>query len=267
MQFNKNFSMKKNHSGFTLVELSITLVIIALIVGGVLAGQSIILSAKNMKGVQSINQLQTSVNAFKLRYNCLPGDCANAANYFPGAISGSGGGVIDGIYDVPTPPADSTFQNCSGLACVVFSFNTEVFSFNDHLARAGLLKLAPFDRTDTVTNLRPNVGWPTTISESIGLFGFSFNGENYIKVGGNSQWGPGVGTTVSLNQGYMTPFTARFIDEKIDDGSPRGGLIHNMTELSFPYTYTWTFTCSSATEYLNATDISSQCGLFIRNAF
>jgi prepilin-type N-terminal cleavage/methylation domain-containing protein len=63
--------MKK---GFTLIELSIVLVIIGLLTGGVLVGQSLIKAAKIKSFVQQIQQYDTSVSLFQSRYNSLPGD-------------------------------------------------------------------------------------------------------------------------------------------------------------------------------------------------
>jgi prepilin-type N-terminal cleavage/methylation domain-containing protein len=64
--------MKKK--GFTLVELSIVLVIIGLLVGGILVGQSLIESAKLSSFVSLIAKSDAAVNAFEAKFNGLPGD-------------------------------------------------------------------------------------------------------------------------------------------------------------------------------------------------
>lgn len=60
--------------GFTLIELSIVLVIIGLLVGGILVGQSLIDSAKISNFVSLISESDAAVNAFEAKYNGLPGD-------------------------------------------------------------------------------------------------------------------------------------------------------------------------------------------------
>jgi prepilin-type N-terminal cleavage/methylation domain-containing protein len=80
--------------GFTLIELSLTLVIIGLIVGGVLVGQELIKSATVRKQIAEWEQVSTAVNTFKGKYNCLPGDCLTANTFFPGSSNGDGNGSI-----------------------------------------------------------------------------------------------------------------------------------------------------------------------------
>jgi prepilin-type N-terminal cleavage/methylation domain-containing protein len=81
--------------GFTLLEISIVLVIIGLIIGGILAGKELIKAAEVRKTVAMIHEYDTAVNVFKMKYNCIPGDCAAAATLFSGAISGDGNGKIE----------------------------------------------------------------------------------------------------------------------------------------------------------------------------
>src|SRR5450432_676842 len=70
-------------SGFTLIELSIVLVIIGLIIGGVLVGQDLIKAAAIRATIQQIEGYNTSVHTFQTKYNAIPGDIsAQAASNF-----------------------------------------------------------------------------------------------------------------------------------------------------------------------------------------
>ena len=62
------------NKGFTLIELSIVLVIIGLIVGGVLVGQDLIKAAEIRATVSQVEGYNSAVNTFRLKYNGLPGD-------------------------------------------------------------------------------------------------------------------------------------------------------------------------------------------------
>jgi prepilin-type N-terminal cleavage/methylation domain-containing protein len=94
-------------SGFTLVELSIVLVIIGLIVGGIFVGQDLIHAATIRAQVSQIEKYNAAVNTFRLRFNCLPGDCpATQAISFgllarTGALGdGDGNGILTTPYGV-----------------------------------------------------------------------------------------------------------------------------------------------------------------------
>src|SRR5471030_1846214 len=58
-------------SGFTLVEIAIVLVIIGLLLGGVLKGQSLIDSAKVKNIIQQSNSLSAAVNAYQDKFHAL----------------------------------------------------------------------------------------------------------------------------------------------------------------------------------------------------
>ena len=85
--------MKRN--GFTLVELSIVLVIIGLLIGGILVAQSMIDTARAQKVVQELQQYQVMVNNFGTKYNSLPGD---ASVFTP---AGNNDGIIWNGIDSP----------------------------------------------------------------------------------------------------------------------------------------------------------------------
>jgi prepilin-type N-terminal cleavage/methylation domain-containing protein len=60
--------------GFTLVELSIVLVIVGLVIGGLLVGQSMIESAQINRFAKEVQTYDIAVSNFKSKYKQLPGD-------------------------------------------------------------------------------------------------------------------------------------------------------------------------------------------------
>ena len=60
--------------GFTLVEMSIVLVVIGLLIGGILVGQSLIESAKINRLVSNIGQYEVAVIQFYKKFKKYPGD-------------------------------------------------------------------------------------------------------------------------------------------------------------------------------------------------
>jgi prepilin-type N-terminal cleavage/methylation domain-containing protein len=77
--------MKK---GFTLVELSIVLVILGLLAGGVLAGQSLIRAAELRSVTTQLEQYSTAIYAFRDRYFAIPGDEEFARRAWHAVIDG-----------------------------------------------------------------------------------------------------------------------------------------------------------------------------------
>ena len=96
--------MKYVKHGFTLIELSVVLVIIGLIVGGVMVGQNLIEASKIRAQINQIEEIETQINTFKLKYNCLPGDCSSATSFFGATygantvVDGNDDGIIRSIY-------------------------------------------------------------------------------------------------------------------------------------------------------------------------
>ncbi len=100
--------MKKQQSGFTLVEIAIVLVIIGLLLGGVLKGQELINSAKVTGLSQDFTRVQTALYGYQSRYRAVPGDHPTAATAINGAQNATtptgviGNGQIDGLWDSVT---------------------------------------------------------------------------------------------------------------------------------------------------------------------
>ncbi len=77
-------------AGFTLIELSVVLVIIGLIVGGILVGRDLIEAATLRAVLSQQEQFKTATATFLNKYNCLSGDCLNASSLgFTGGPNGT----------------------------------------------------------------------------------------------------------------------------------------------------------------------------------
>ncbi len=96
--------MKKQQSGFTLVEIAIVLVIIGLLLGGVLKGQELINSAKVKNLANDFRTIPTFIYAYQDKFRALPGDDLGAVAHIGAAATpGNGDGRIDGAWNAAPP--------------------------------------------------------------------------------------------------------------------------------------------------------------------
>jgi prepilin-type N-terminal cleavage/methylation domain-containing protein len=89
--------------GFTLIEIAIVLVIVGLLVGGILQGQSLIESSRVKQAVRSMNSVSAAVFSYQDRYGALPGDDGPIGDLTARGASWAAviAGDNDGILEVP----------------------------------------------------------------------------------------------------------------------------------------------------------------------
>jgi prepilin-type N-terminal cleavage/methylation domain-containing protein len=126
--------MKK--SGFTLVELSIVLVIIGLLASGILVAQSLINAAEISSFVRQMQQYDIAVSNFKTTYKCLSGDCR--------AFGGDGDGLIE--------------QAASGQDD---AFTGEMAAFWNTLSALGMVKNKTIYSTNATSGIRAGMNVPS----------------------------------------------------------------------------------------------------------
>src|ERR1700753_1601448 len=80
--------------GFTLVEMSIVLVIIGLIIGGILKGQEVIASARQKATINQVNAVRSATSSYFDRYRALPGDDPSATSVDGTLAVGNGDGIV-----------------------------------------------------------------------------------------------------------------------------------------------------------------------------
>ncbi|MBI5006335.1 MAG: prepilin-type N-terminal cleavage/methylation domain-containing protein [Nitrosomonadales bacterium] len=96
--------MKRNQSGFTLIEIAIVLVIIGLLLGGVLKGQELINSARVKNLATDFKNIPVFIYGYQDKFRALPGDDGAAASHVANATAATtngtvSNGVIEGKWD------------------------------------------------------------------------------------------------------------------------------------------------------------------------
>lgn len=203
----------KTH-GFTLIELSIVLVIIGLLAGGILVGNDLIKAAEIRGTISQMEKFNTAAQTFKLKYNYLPGDIpVNEAGAF-------------GFFQLNT---------CPRCGNGIIDAPTESYIFWQHLSEAKLIEGAYGQNPNNP--LRPEDGLPTSTPAGYEkLFLPEAKIPNiFFYVWPTWRFSTTDGSPFDLrNNDYgihdITPIVAYTIDGKIDDGKPNTGKIINYTQ-------------------------------------
>jgi prepilin-type N-terminal cleavage/methylation domain-containing protein len=197
-------------AGFTLVELAIVIVLIGLIVAGILFGQDMVKAAELRAAVGQFEKLDTVVNVFRGKYNGIPGDVQNPANY----------GMI-------VPNTGSLLGNQALNATNPGEFNEEPAAFFAHLKTANLISegIAPTSAQLHAGAIVTNFVTYTPSSKlgrGAHLFVMSSSGNNYYLIDNATLSTNGV---VTYGNSAIAPILAYSMDSKLDDGAPLTGKV------------------------------------------
>jgi prepilin-type N-terminal cleavage/methylation domain-containing protein len=127
-------------TGFSLIELSIVLVILGLLAGGILAGQSLIHAAELRKTNTDLSRIQTAIHTFRDKYFALPGDMPNATQFWQIQMGSTGND--DSCYSSPSTSTRTCNGNGDGMIHMGYSTITHAERARawQHLANAGLIE-------------------------------------------------------------------------------------------------------------------------------
>ncbi len=262
----------RNKAAFTLVELSIVLVIVGIIIGGVVGGKTILRSAELRSVGNEFNSFKIGVTTFADRYKGFPGDMRNATSFWgDNAAQCADAGVDNGVPGTCNGDGDKQID-----APAAASSAGEAFTFWQHLALAGLIEgnYTGISGTGGAQHSTINVNVPdsrvTGGAWSIVYIGPGFTGdtEAYNTFYGNTIH---LGTIVSGSSALaplLTPEEAWSIDSKFDDSRPAyGNIIARF----------WDDACATAIDgnsaeddleaLYNTQDESVQCALYFRDVF
>jgi prepilin-type N-terminal cleavage/methylation domain-containing protein len=192
------------NSGFSLVELSVTLVIVGLLAAGITGGMHLMQSAKIDKMVSEITGYNKAVENFRLKYNAWPGDMPNAQTYW-------------GLYAFPATPEGTV--NGDGNERISGNL-TEALRATQQLALSNFI-IGHFTgvTAGATDSWQVDVNMPGTGFTKDGHYLFQYFTSVYSTNGNALQLGT---TTTGNTDPYgesLKPADVFAVDVKIDDGS------------------------------------------------
>lgn len=267
--------MKNN--AFSLVELSIVLVILGLLTGGILSGQSLIRAAELRAITTEYQAFATAGKTFQSKYFALPGDMTIAQSFWGIAHATAATCVTTTTNDARTCNGDGDGKINPNSSTVAVGSN-EQFRFWQHLANAGLIEGSYTGVQNVAANNSSSLIGGNVPRSKVGNAGWSVyfmdksdaaeTANRYTLDYGNTlQFGTNNGNA-RPNGAVLTTEEAWNIDTKMDDGKPAYGSI---------IARYWNNLCGKADDNSHAADdynasynltlTGTQCALYFRNAF
>lgn len=182
--------MSKKQKGFTLIEIAIVLLIIGLLLGGVVKGQSMIDSARVRSIANDLSGIETAWISFQDRYRSLPGDFSSASTHIDGdATNGNASAIVDSDEE-----SGAVWQHLASAGFIAGEYAGGAVNTAVATACVGenICPSNPFNGSYKIGNTSHAIGGSTSLHE--------------LMTGGN----------IPVDVMYE-------LDLKIDDGKPNGG--------------------------------------------
>jgi prepilin-type N-terminal cleavage/methylation domain-containing protein len=286
----KTFSSKK--SAFSLIELSIVLIIIGLLIAGITGGASLIKNSELRSAISEARGYQVAVNGFYSLYNQLPGDYnkgIGGSNIYAGPSTGQGenGKIQYFASDVQGTNCYTTNSNSTLVAC-----NSESIAAWRQLIVTGTIDSTlglSYTKIETAqvpgTNMPASkikfAGWHfdyrnmvgssgdyTKDTETLAMVqeGGAYSPQNVVVLTGTTSGSGGDATatlvngTTNLAAASLTGSDAITIDTKVDDSKANTGKVRGVNP-GASSTTCYTASTDSAADYIITSATTKVCAL------
>jgi len=215
---------KGKAQGFTLVELSIVIIIIGFLIAGISAGQSLVKQAKLNAVITEFNGYSTAFNTFKIRFGYLPGDFPNAFAFWntncaatAAHCNGDGDGIIDQVAYGVHPEQDirqesfMAWVHLSLAGIIPGNYSGFGIAGNNWESQIGVnIPASKYDNGGWFPSLT-DAWWYTVVDSTL-------TKRQALMIGADQ---PGQSTSYAL----FSSIDSSNIDSKIDDGIPYTGTV------------------------------------------
>jgi prepilin-type N-terminal cleavage/methylation domain-containing protein len=219
-----NATPRRPAAGFTLVELSIVLVIVGLLAGGILVGRDLIEAARRRALIGEVEKIDAAVNAFRLKFNCIPGDC-NASTASQAGLAYSCGWYSDDGY---IALGNNVGENdCEHVMFAYHLFQANLLPFRPDVTKPSP---APMSIPDNVPLYIISSAYPNAWLVPMSWMRSAYITGNWLVLSGGIFNSNERMTGATQYNTVLSANATRGIDTKIDDGMP---LIGNVRILGY----------------------------------
>jgi type II secretory pathway pseudopilin PulG len=216
--------------GFTLIEMSIVILVIALLIIGVVLGSDLLRASRILKIYAQVEELKKATETFRDKYKELPGDLPDAQSFW-GADTGCPNTVFNAAARRPTCNGNGN-SHIGDFFIDAGDTSYESYRAWQHLANAEMLSGAynGISGTGSVMHSLPGVNVPRGFIKGTGYTLMHM----LLPAGNASYWARDYGhviihgnaTATSTTTGVaLTPKEAFQFDQKYDDANPAQGMI------------------------------------------
>jgi prepilin-type N-terminal cleavage/methylation domain-containing protein len=206
---------KESYAAFTLIELSIVLVIMGLLVAATMAGKELLNSARLRSVISEIESYKIAVDNFKTQYEALPGDIKNASSFWTTAQNGG-----------------TTVKNGDGngkIGTAVYADYVEPYYLWNHLTLSKFVQGTFSGTSAAAATIGVNIPGSKYVN-GMGYAIYTFNPFGFSSLSGKPYYSTYlvVGKDGYPGENYpsiavLSAVDTYYIDNKIDDGKPNYG--------------------------------------------
>lgn len=248
--------MQHKKYGFTLVELSVVIIIIGFLIAGVVVGKSLLRNSRIQGLTAEVANYTQAISNFRDKYQALPGDFATASSVWSGVTNGDGNGLI--TVNISATRLDEQF-----LAW-------------QHLAKSEMIK-GNFTGTAGAAGVRDRVVGTNVPASQLAPAGWGLISVTLTDIAGGYVEIPytapdmapnhvlwlgksSVSGTVDSQNPVLTTTEALDIDKKIDNGFPGSGKVVAQANGT-------TGSCSTSATAYDIAERSTSCALVFKTGF
>lgn len=250
-----------NKKGFSLIELSIVLIIIALLIYGILGGKSLVETTKARALLTEVRNYQQAVYAFETLMGRLPGDLNNTGQI--GRFSGNF--YSDGDFLAPYDGSNDEYGIPQELSApFVDLYLQKIIAFEPKHTNSGYTEES-FGNAAAEADMVP---YSTVLRGVFVYFESAYDFYENLNYGGEVtveslyfKYNLPAANFVSFRDAYdsyvtcdISPKILKYLDEKLDDGIYNRGTMRSFCEGS---------NSVGSNSYDQAIDNNGKCGYFI----
>ena len=218
-------------SAFSLIEISVVVVVIGLVIGGIVLGGSMSSSVELQTMAADKEKYVSAIKQFRDKYSGLPGDLYNATSYWPEDTTGT---------DKWGDSTGSTVENGNGNGKIAAAVGTDGYEshrawrqlalaglidgeYNGEYESSGTVTVTPGVRVPKATYGKGLLGWHVYYVGSKSSDSTFFDGQyDHILYAGEGSYAAN-----STDKGGMVGDDIASLDHKLDDGSPVTGHVRS----------------------------------------